>query len=326
MREITEQQRRKSKPGGYPSFIPELWYPPEEILEVFSKSLLGKLKGRFYRAHAFEDGKIVSIDRITGKTNHSLIANIDYLLSNYNYYLKTGQESYKDKFLELSRWFISKAVMEGNLGGWKTEGLLIPGYACPKDFYSALINGRGLSIIARLLEFEEKEQYYTIIEKVLKLFETESDNGGVLKKEGEYHWYLEYSYGNTSPVVLNGFISSLCGLYDLIPLHNQFSRRAELLFNQGVVSLENNIQRFELDLPFLKWTRYDDNKQFLATGYYHWIHIGQLKWLYEVTEKEIFREYAARWEKHLRYKAIFKVLEYPYIAHYLWQKRRVQKR
>jgi hypothetical protein len=99
-----------------------------------------------------------------------------------------------------------------------------------------------------------------------------------------------------------------------------------MLFNQGVKSLEDNIQRFELHLPFLKWTRYDDNKLFLATGYYHWIHIGQLKWLYGVTEKEIFKEYAERWENYLRYKPEVKVLEFPYYSYYLWRKRQVQKK
>ena len=322
MREIAEKQRRKSTTGEYPSFIPELTCSPEEMLQVFSSSLLGKITETFFRKCEFKDGKIVRIDKTTGKANYFLIENVDYLLSNYNYYLKTEQKKYKDRFLELSRWVISKAVVENDLGGWKSEGKPIPGYKCTGEFYSALINGRGLSIISRLLDFEEKEQYYNIIEKVLNLFEIESDEGGVLKKEGKYYWYLEYSCGNTSPVVLNGFISSLCGLYDLFLIQNEFSKRAEQLFNQGVKSLEDNIQRFELQLPFLKWTRYDDKKLFLATGYYHWIHIGQLKWLYQVTEKEIFKKYAERWENYLRYKPEVKLLEIPYYSYYIWRKRR----
>ena len=73
----------------------------------------------------------------------------------------------------------------------------------------------------------------------LKPFRIPSHQGGVLATFlGKYAWYEEYPTRPES-LVLNGFIYSLLGLYDLNQIAPKaVNKEAGMLFDQGMVSLK----------------------------------------------------------------------------------------
>ena len=85
----------------------------------------------------------------------------------------------------------------------------------------------------------------------MKPLSVSSAEGGVRAYfMSQYPWYEEYPT-NPPSFVLNGFIYSLIGLYDILTLAPE-SRTAEakLLFNQGVQSLKHLLPLFDTGIQF----------------------------------------------------------------------------
>lgn len=115
------------------------------------------------------------------------------------------------------------------------------------------------------------------IKGVLNTFEITSSQGGVLKPTGEY---LEYSWGDESPVVWNGFMSALVGLHDCY-LHGpkETKKQAKKLYEKGMQKLVERQEELFLKTWLLEWIRYDDNKLYFADGPYMKIETRQLNYL-----------------------------------------------
>lgn len=78
--------------------------------------------------------------------------------------------------------------------------------------------GHAISVLARAYHSSYEPQYLKAGLQGLRPFHTPSETGGVLAKFfGKAVWYEEYPT-QPSSFVLNGFIYSLIGLYDLITL------------------------------------------------------------------------------------------------------------
>lgn len=296
----------------YPNFIPELKYDPEEYILVHHKGWKKKLISKYSSDVGFDiNGLIYTLYKSDNRKSYSFNLNMGYAASNYNYYLKTGQKKYLDCFMNIVNWLCKTFNDSGDYGGWLSEHFI---YGCKKPYLSSLTQGRGISLIIRAHSIEKKEEFRNIANKALKSFEILSNNGGVLKKDGNDFWYLEYPCNIFDSIVLNGFITSLTGPYDYYKYFDD--EYAKKIFNRGITTLVKNIQKFELDLRFFKWTRYDDKKLFFASGNYHEIHIDQLEWLFRVTGEEILKEYANRWRNFLiRYRQIAYWFEVPYMLY-----------
>jgi hypothetical protein len=185
------------------------------------------------------------------------------------------------------------------MAGWKHEKhLQLPGYPPIQASYSALINGRGLGVIIRLRHLTGDASLNDAITGILNAFETESDDGGVRKTDGDDTYYLEYSYGNDSPVVYNGFYSALIALYDAYqhaPRKEQ-RRQAKQLFDDAFQTMLRSLDEAELRTTLLDWLRYDDNKLFFADGDYIDIEISQLKTLHDYTGNDDLKRRVNDWE------------------------------
>ncbi len=113
-------------------------------------------------------------------------------------------------------------------------------------------------------------------------FKTTSEHGGIKATfMNKYDWYEEYPT-RPSSFVLNGFIYSLIGLYDVAETAgNKLGREAGVLFSQGLESLKAMLPLFDTG----SGTVYD-LRHFtlgvapnLARWDYHTTHINQLQLL-----------------------------------------------
>jgi hypothetical protein len=94
--------------------------------------------------------------------------------------------------------------------------------------------------------------------------------------------------------VLNGFIFSLFGLLDYIRVapEGPFAQA----WDQGVLTLEKKLHLFDTGY----WSRYDLLRDCVASQFYHGnIHIPLLMAMYAASGKDVFLDFARRWEEYL---------------------------
>ena len=211
------------------------------------------------------------------------------------------------QFFSAANWMLSH--QDGN-GGWpimvrryKASGLL----KLEPGWYSAMSQGQAISLLVRAYLQSNDQQYFDAAVKGTKPFNILSSKGGVLAKfAGQFIWYEEYPTVPSS-FVLNGFIYSLFGLYDLqtITSGNIFSV-VKSLYTEGIRSLISLLPLYDTG----SGTVYDLRHFSLgiapniARWDYHTTHIMQLLWLGTFEDDLIFNKTAKRWISYIKgYKA-----------------------
>lgn len=151
------------------------------------------------------------------------------------------------QFYDAAEWFVRN--QNKKTGGWPNpvKRKLSEFNELKTGWYSAMGQGHAISLLARAYFHSMGDtKYLRAAINGLKPFRVPSRQGGVLAKfMGKFEWYEEYP---TTPAsfVLNGFIYSLLGLYDLnATAPKNLSREAGLLFDQGMVSLKKMLLMYD---------------------------------------------------------------------------------
>ncbi|BES96491.1 D-glucuronyl C5-epimerase C-terminus [Nesidiocoris tenuis] len=167
---------------------------------------------------------------------------------------------------------------------------LLPGWL------SAMGQGHGMSLLARAYHKSKRPEYLKAGLLSLRPFHADSSSGGVLAHfMGSLPWYEEYPTEPPS-FVLNGFIYSLIGLYDLLTLVPK-SHEATVLFNQGMDSLKKLLPLFDNG----SGSNYDLRHFALgaapniARWDYHATHVNQLLLLATIDNHTVLSSTAERW-------------------------------
>ncbi|XP_056641918.1 D-glucuronyl C5-epimerase B [Diorhabda sublineata] len=217
--------------------------------------------------------------------------------------LTLSSSEHIQQFYDTAEWFVKH--QDKQTGGWPipVKRKLAPGFQdLQPGWYSSMSQGHAISVLSRAYYHSGGDiRYLTAALLGLKPFKVSSDLGGVRASFlDKYPWYEEYP---TQPAsfVLNGFIYSLLGLYDLMsiaPLED--GREAEVLFNDGMVSLRRMISLFDMGSV----TSYDlrhftiSTAPNLARWDYHATHVNQLLLLSTIdgdSSSSLFKVTAERW-------------------------------
>jgi hypothetical protein len=236
-----------------------------------------------------------------------------YALGIYEHYLQSGfkDENLKNKFLAQVDWFKDNFT-DINCG--KVWNILydIPLYKIKKPWYSALSQGEAVSVLTRAYLITKDENLISLCEDAINPFTTTVKEGGLINYFNEIPIYEEYPSSYRTVAVLNGFMFSLFGLYDLLLLTN--SKKAESLFNVGVDSLKKLLPFYDTGY----WARYylfDYPQEYVASFTYISLMYEQLKVMYYLTGEEILKEYSDRWKSYtentfFKTKALIKKIFY----------------
>ncbi|KAJ8344420.1 hypothetical protein SKAU_G00317490 [Synaphobranchus kaupii] len=118
----------------------------------------------------------------------------------------------------------------------------------------------------------------------------------------KHDWYEEYPT-TPSSFVLNGFVYSLVGLYDLAETAgDKLGREAGVLFSRGMESLKAMLPLYDTG----SGTIYDLRHFMLGTAPnlarwdYHTTHINQLQLLASIDNSPVFRDFVKRWKTYLK--------------------------
>lgn len=204
-----------------------------------------------------------------------------------------------EQFYDAARWFVANQNITS--GGWPNPvrrkvasgmAILEPGW------YSSMGQGHAISVLARAYYHSGEAKYLQAAIRGLRPFRLTSAKGGVAALFlSKYVWYEEYPT-TPSSFILNGFIYSLIGLYDLKSIAmGKDAEEATRLFNQGMTSLKNMLTLYDTG----SGTTYDlrhftlKTAPNLARWDYHSTHINQLLLLNSIDNDPIFITTAERW-------------------------------
>lgn len=204
------------------------------------------------------------------------------------------------QFYAAAEWFVRNQDPE--TGGWPIfvkRKLASRFQDLQPGWYSAMGQGHAISVLARAYHHSGGDlKYLKTALNGLKPFRIPSEKGGVLAKFlDKFSWYEEYPTRPAS-FVLNGFIYSLLGLYDLktiMPLGE--GEEARSLYDEGMASLKNMLPLFDMGSV----TAYD-LRHFtlgiapnLARWDYHATHVNQLLLLSTIDNDTLLSQTAERW-------------------------------
>lgn len=208
-----------------------------------------------------------------------------------------------DHFFDAANYLVNK---QDEKGGWpimvqRKLGLSV----LDAGWYSAMGQGQAISLLVRAFIVSKDQKYLDAAERGLDIFEITSSEGGVVTKfAGVYDWYEEYP---TTPAsfVLNGFIYSLLGIYDVKEVSKGNSAtKAKMLFDNGMNSLKKMLLMFDSGTG----TFYDLRHLTLgiapnrARWDYHTVHINQLNLLSLIDNDPLFSSTAQRWTDYMKGK------------------------
>lgn len=212
--------------------------------------------------------------------------------------LKFDSEEIKMKFLRQADWLIENRQEYGKVKCWYFNHQN-PRYKVKAPYCSSMAQGEGISVLCRAYILTADEKYLNVAEESLLPFEKSVEDGGVVNKFKNMLLYEECPALKITGI-LNGYIFSLFGLFDLSLI--RANSKAKNLFDIGIENISMLLKWYDLGY----WSRYDLYEFPLinpASFTYHNIHIEQLKALFIITGKDIFREYSIKWsEQNLRFK------------------------
>jgi len=178
-------------------------------------------------------------------------------------------------------------------------------------WYSGLAQGQIISFLLRAFKITENKLYLHTAKDAILSFKKDITEGGVIYKDKNNFLWIE-EYITTPPMhILNGFIWAWWGLYDYCLLIDDpaIIKLKEELLN----TLENKLFLYDSGT----WSLYDQSDKQIpnyASPFYHKLHIVQLEIMYKLTNIDIFKETADKWQSYAdsRYNKtkafLFKVL------------------
>ncbi|MEJ2621001.1 MAG: D-glucuronyl C5-epimerase family protein [Candidatus Thiodiazotropha sp.] len=232
----------------------------------------------------------------------------------YQDYKNTHNNISFKRYLTHADWLVENISDDGSW--YLTYDKNMGKYTLHSPWKSALSQGFGISLLTRAYIDTGNQKYINSARKALEPFSKYLDEDGVRSKNTFGEFYEEYPIKVHPTHVLNGFIYSLFGLYDLYIIDNNIE--AKELFDEGIATLKKVLPEYDLG----NWTRYNlDSERNLKNhwGYssprYQKIHAAQLYGLHYITKDPYFRKYADKFEAQNRRSWINLVIYPAYILY-----------
>jgi len=199
-----------------------------------------------------------------------------YGLGSFDCFLETKNSEYLKSFWAAVKWAVDH---EQTNGSWIT-------FPERKNPYGSMAQGEGVSLLCRAFTISKDRKYLPYIEKAYKFLVDKTS-----KKIGKD--LVVYEEFCDCPVVLNGMIFSLFGLFDyyLLTKTNDAKRKWE----EGCSSLCVILPLFDSG----KWSFYSEDKKYVSP-FYMSLHIAQMKAMFKLTGNPLFLYYANKWGKELK--------------------------
>lgn len=266
--------------------IPELEIQPEP--NVFSSPRLEKHDGKLY-----DEAGIPLLERPEGQFHYPVTISA-YAYDVYHRYYRAPEPGLRERFLTNAVWLRDNCIYTDYGFCTYRSNFPLPSYQLESDWTSAMGQGKAISSLIAAHYLTGDASFGQVAYDALAAFAYPVSFKGLRVTFGSGIWFEEYGSEFLPTHVLNGYLFALSGLHDFVQAYDEDFAHA--LFEEGVQSLSNNIDLF--DLQFTSRYDYSSLNQIASTKSgpdgYHELHIFQLGWAYNVTGNEKFKDYAHR--------------------------------
>lgn len=216
----------------------------------------------------------------TGEEIYFSIGIFQYGLAAYDLFLKTHNEIYKSKLIACADWALENQQDDG---AWVTFA-----YNNPEAPYSSMAQGEGISMLIRAAIVTGNKKFIDAVIKAKDFMLKSISEGGTTEYNGENVIFYE---DTDNPVILNGWIFSLWGLYDYCKYFGD--DESNDILQKTLDTLKRKLPDF--DAKYL--SKYDDGKN-ICSPFYHKLHIAQLNTMYDLFGDSIYKDVVDKWERY----------------------------
>lgn len=213
-----------------------------------------------------------------------------YALRNLEQYLRTDDQQCLAVFHKQVDWLERHAVVrrDGSVV-WEHNFDLDEGPVRLKaPWISANAQGLVISALVRAWRITQQPRLLELLRGSVRVFQLDHTCDGVRIQAGKHTVYTEVP-GLPAPGIMDGFMTSLLGLYDL---HTETGDRVVWrLFQEGVEGLRYFLPLWDYRK---KWSMYS-NRGYLSPPGYHCLNRLLLTVLANLTGDSYLAEYAAAW-------------------------------
>jgi hypothetical protein len=146
-----------------------------------------------------------------------------------------------------------------------------------------------ISALVRGYRFTERPRLLELLEGASRIFELDVQEGGVRELLSTGTLYSERP-GYPIPGILDGFMSSLLGLYDLFVETGDLAVGS--LFTDGIEGLKTMLPTWDYRK---RWSWYAA-REYLCPPAYHWLNRALLQVLGRLSAEPLIAEYAEAWK------------------------------
>lgn len=205
---------------------------------------------------------------------------LQYSLGCYDLYLLTHEKKYLDKFLQGANKIYEMLGQDGSVP--------VPtGEKGIRTTVSAMSQGESASVFCRAFVETNEKRFLFAAERAVDYMLLPLEVGGT----SDYSNGLELYEFIDCPLILNGWIFALFGLYDVSLL--SVNPKYQVNYKKTVGTLSKELKKFDNGY----WTKYDIDSM-IASLFYHNLHIAQMEALFITTGDSVFDEYKRKWEKY----------------------------
>jgi D-glucuronyl C5-epimerase-like protein len=216
-------------------------------------------------------------------------------LVNLGHFLRHHDEASRVAFLKQVDWLETNALVstDGSAVWPNTFDYLEADTVLKAPWISAYDQGLVISVLVRGYRFTKQPRLLELLRGASRIFELDVEEGGVRRLLNTGSLYLERP-GYPIPGILDGFMSSLLGLYDLFM--ETGDPAVGRLFTDGIKGLKETLPTWDYRK---RWSWYA-NREYLCPPAYHSLNQLLLQVLGRLSTEPLLAEYAEAWKtEHL---------------------------
>lgn len=244
----------------------------------------------------------VPLLKVDGKYVRNNVVVAQYGLQEYSYFLKDNNKERYEIAKKMADWLVNNQNKDN--GNWYYNydyevggtGITLKG-----PFASSMAQGQAISLLVRIYSIEKDSKYLDAAELGLKPLKIPVADGGL---QENFMGHIAFAEFPTIPssYILNGFMFTVIGLYDLSYINP--SSEAKALFDESIQSVIFMLPYYDnpkdrqsyyslafKTIPGIKPT---------VNPFYHNVHIEELKALNSVYPDETLLKYYNLWKSYLR--------------------------
>lgn len=249
------------------------YYRKDEICGYYNSMMEKVLKAPEY----VDTDAMPSLKLGNGSIFYFPVGVFQYAFGLFDLFYKTNSQKYLRKFKQCSDWALEKQLESG---AWDNFS-----YYYPNNPYGAMAQGEGTSLLLRAYIQYNEDKYLLAAKKAIDFMLIDIKDGGCTQYNGKDVILLEYPHRKA---VMNGWIFAWWGLYDYVLVTRDSHYKS--ILDRSLQSLIKYLPEFRNQY----WSVYDLEGR-IASPFYHNLHIAQILAMYDLTDSDVFNEYAKRW-------------------------------